>query len=73
MAKLSYAKRKRLPRGSFALKRERKYPIIDEAHARAALARAAHNEPLATQRYIAQQIKKRFPHMEIEVLKRRSS
>ena len=72
MARLSYAKKKRLPRSSFALKRERKYPIIDEAHARAALARAAHNEPLATQRYIAEQIKERFPRMEIKLLRKRN-
>lgn len=33
--------RKRLPRGRFGLPRERKYPLPDEAHARAALLLAA--------------------------------
>ena len=39
MAKLTYGKRQRMHDSSFALPKERKYPIQDIAHARNALAR----------------------------------
>lgn len=41
MAKLTYGERSSLPKGDFALPRERKYPIEDKAHARNALARVS--------------------------------
>lgn len=41
MAKLTAAKRNKLPSSSFALPKERKYPIFDANHARNALARAS--------------------------------
>ena len=41
MAKLTYGKRKRMRSSSFALKKERKYPIGDASHARNALARVS--------------------------------
>lgn len=41
MAKLSTAKRDSLPKSSFGLPEERKYPMPDESHARDAKARAS--------------------------------
>lgn len=41
MSKLSYKRRKKLPKSSFALPSKRKYPLIDKSHARNALARSA--------------------------------
>lgn len=40
MAKLTTAKRKKLPKSKFALEKERKYPINDKSHAANAKARA---------------------------------
>lgn len=40
MAKLTTAKRKKLPKSKFALEKERKYPINDRSHAANAKARA---------------------------------
>lgn len=39
MARLSYQQKKRMKPGTFALPKERKYPIPDIAHGRNALAR----------------------------------
>jgi hypothetical protein len=41
VAKLSTAKRDSLPKSSFGLPEERKYPMPDESHARDAKARAS--------------------------------
>lgn len=41
MAKLSTAKRDSLPKSSFGLPEEHKYPMPDESHARDAKARAS--------------------------------
>jgi hypothetical protein len=41
MARLTYKKRKRLRKTSFAIPSKRKYPIPDISHARNALARVA--------------------------------
>lgn len=42
MAKLTTGARNALPKSTFALPGERKYPIPDSGHAKAALSRAAH-------------------------------
>jgi len=41
VAKLTAAKRKRIPSSEFGLPKQRKYPLNDKAHARNALARAS--------------------------------
>lgn len=44
MAKLTTEKRKKIPKGEFALPGKRAYPIEDKAHARNAKARASEME-----------------------------
>jgi hypothetical protein len=41
MTKLTYEKRKELPKGDFVFPKTRRYPIEDAAHARDALARSS--------------------------------
>lgn len=41
MAKISYKARKKIPSSEFGLPGERKYPIPDKSHARAAKSRAS--------------------------------
>jgi hypothetical protein len=41
VAKLTAAKRKRLPKSDFGIPGKRKFPMPDKAHARAALSRAS--------------------------------
>jgi hypothetical protein len=41
MTKLTYARRKNLPKGDFVFPETRRYPIEDTAHARDALARSS--------------------------------
>jgi len=63
MAKLTYKKRKKLPKPSFALPGERKYPIHDLAHARNALARvAAHGTP-EEKRKVRAAVERRYPRL----------
>jgi hypothetical protein len=62
MAKeLSTKDRKKLKKKSFALPGKRKYPILDEAHARNALARVAQNGTPAEQKKVKAAVKRRFP------------
>jgi len=44
MAKLTAAKRKKIPKSEFGLPGKRAYPVEDKAHARNALARASQME-----------------------------
>ena len=44
MAKLTTAKRKKIPKGEFGLPGEKKYPMEDKSHARNAKARASEME-----------------------------
>ena len=68
MAKLTAAKRKALPKASFAVPRGtgskpkiNSYPIHDRSHARAALSMvAAHGTP-TEQRMVKSAVKKRYP------------
>ena len=48
-------------KSSFALPGKRKYPILDKAHARNALARVAQNGTLAEQKKVRAAVKKRYP------------
>ena len=58
--KLTGAARKQLPGSSFALPKERKFPIEDKNHARNALARAAHAGG-ATDKKVKSAVHAKFP------------
>lgn len=73
MAKLSSKRRRSLPKTSFALKRDRKYPIDTKARARNALARAAQNEPKSTQKTVRAAVSKRYPSLKKRTGARRRS
>tara|TARA_R100001530_G_scaffold84785_2_gene59070 strand:+ start:518 stop:730 length:213 start_codon:yes stop_codon:yes gene_type:complete len=62
MAKLSTKKRKRLKTSSFALKKDRAYPINDLDHGRAAL-RLLHNATPSEQTTIKAAVYKKFPSL----------
>ena len=63
--KLTYKKRKSLPKKSFAIPGKRKYPIHDKAHARNALARvSAHGTP-QEKRQVRAAVKRRYPGIEV--------
>ena len=63
MAKLTYEKRKDLPKGYFVFPKTRRYPIEDAAHARDALARSSGKPEHAT---VVAAVKHKFPEIEIE-------
>mgnify|MGYP003392886262 CR=1 FL=1 len=63
MAKLTPKKRNALQKESFALPKERKYPIEDEAHAKNALARVSQNGTPEEKKKVAQAIAKKYPIM----------
>jgi hypothetical protein len=63
MAELSGKKRKALPKQSFAVPGERKYPIHDAAHARNALARVAQHGSPAEKKAVRAAVKRRYPKM----------
>jgi hypothetical protein len=61
MAKLSYRRKKKLPRSAFAIPGERKYPIVDKAHARNALARVARFGTAAQKAQVCRAVHRKFP------------
>jgi hypothetical protein len=63
MAKLTYEKRKDLPKGDFVYPKTRRYPIEDAAHARDALARSSGKPEHAA---VVAAVKRKFPEIEIE-------
>lgn len=63
MAKLTPAKRKSLPKGTFALPESRSYPINDEAHARNALARVAQHGTAAEKAKVRAAVKRKYPNI----------
>jgi hypothetical protein len=60
MAKLSYQKRKHLPKSEFAEPGKRSFPIPDASHARNALARVA-NKPEAEKAKVRAAVHRKFP------------
>lgn len=63
MAKISGRRRKRMSTKTFALPKERKYPIPDKSHARNALARvAAHGSP-AQKKRVRAAVTRKFPSL----------
>ena len=72
MAKLSAARRKQLPRSSFAVPRGKgskpkinSYPIHDESHARAALSMVARHGTPAEQKAVKAAVKRRYPSIAV--------
>jgi hypothetical protein len=59
---LTAKQRKRLPKSSFAIPSERKYPIHDKSHARNALSRSAREKP-GRRRLIRSRVYKRYPSL----------
>lgn len=65
MAKLNAARRNKLPSKDFAGP-GRSYPIEDKAHAKDALARAAHNASPEERKSIAEKVHRKFPGMQMK-------
>ncbi len=61
--KLTYAKKKRMRSSSFALPKERKYPIPDLIHARNALARVSANGTEKEKAIVRRKVYKKFPSL----------
>lgn len=61
MSKLTYQERKHLPKGDFAEKGKRAYPIEDKAHARNALARVAQHGSPKEKALIRAKVKSKYP------------
>jgi hypothetical protein len=61
MAVLTSKKRAKLKTQSFAMPKERKYPIHDKAHAIAAVARVKQHGTPAQQRRVIAAVKRKYP------------
>lgn len=64
MARLTNSQRSKLPTKSFALPKERAYPVNDIAHARNALARAAQHASPDEKATIRATVCRRYPGIE---------
>ena len=63
MAKLTTKQRKRLKATTFALPKERKYPITDLNHARNALARVAQHGTPSEKKRVKAAVYKKYPSL----------
>lgn len=63
MAKLTAAKRRKLPSSAFAEPGKRKYPVNDPAHARNALARVAQFGSSAEKKAVRRKVAKKYPRI----------
>lgn len=70
MPELTYQKRKRMHSQSFALEKERKYPIHDLPHARNALARVAQHGTRAEQKEVKREVYAKYPSLRPEVTRK---
>lgn len=61
--RLTYARKKALPRSAFAIPEQRKYPLVDAAHARNALARVSRFGSRSQQRRVCAAVHERFPNI----------
>lgn len=61
MAKLTSKQRNALPKGDFALKSERAYPVNDKSHARNALARVSQHGSQADKKTVRAAVKRKYP------------
>ena len=64
MAILTAEERKKLPESAFALA-GRRYPLIDEAHARDALARVAQHGSPAERLVVRRKVHKKYPKIDM--------
>lgn len=71
MAKLSAQRRKRLPKTTYALPSQRKYPIPDKTHARNALARAAQSKTSGSYSTVRKNVLKKYPSLKKRTAGRR--
>lgn len=67
MATLHAAERKRLSASDFAIPETRSYPIMDEAHARDALARVSEFGSPDEKTRVRAAVKRRFPAIKVSV------
>lgn len=72
MARLTAAQRRKLPASAFAYPKQRKYPIMDRAHARAALALSARKSTFGSYATVARKVAARHPGIAVAGRKRRS-
>ncbi len=63
MAQLTYGKRKRLRSTSFALPKERRFPINDISHARNALARVSAYGTETEKKQVRRAVYRRYPEL----------
>ena len=68
MAKLSYKRRKKLPATEFAEPGKRKYPIMDKAHAKNALARVSQHGSPAENATIKKKVHQKYPSIKVSNL-----
>ena len=61
MARLSASQRRHLPRGDFAMPKQRKYPINDRSHARNALARVSQHGTPSQKARVRAAVRRRYP------------
>jgi hypothetical protein len=61
MAKLTAAKRNKLPKKSFALPAKDGYPLNDPSHARNALARVSQHGSPAEKKQVRAAVKRKYP------------
>lgn len=72
LAALTSRKRDKFPDASFALPKQRKYPIHDERHAMNALARVAQHGTDEEKAKVRAAVKRRFPHLNVNMMRRKS-
>ncbi|KAA8828679.1 hypothetical protein [Bifidobacterium tissieri] len=70
MARITAKRRKRMKNSTFALPRERKYPIPDTSHARNALAQVAKYGTPSQQRRVRAAVHREYPSIQISGLTR---
>lgn len=71
MARLTTRGRKRMKASTFALPKQRKYPLPDAAHARNALARVAQFGSPSEKATVRRKVKARFPKVQVSGLRRK--
>ncbi len=69
MAKLTYEERKDLPKKDFVFKKDRGYPIEDEAHARNALARVDQYGSPSEKKEVREKVHRKYPGIKIKALR----
>lgn len=63
MSKLTSKERNSLPDKDFVFRSQRKYPVQDEAHARAALSRVSQFGTADMKEKVSQAVRRKYPNM----------